>query len=112
MDFRILRKFPKLLCCCAAGVPTDAFMEKGKSWKPSLLEVSHVEAWRVDSWQAMAEQRSTPSDAQPARFCFFTRGCLRPQRDFGHRRGIAAGQVPGSIPGAEPRDRDGEDRRD
>ncbi|CAE6969860.1 Dnah2, partial [Symbiodinium sp. KB8] len=57
MDFRILRKFPKLLCCCAAGVPTDAFMEKGKSWKPSLLEVSHVEAWRVDSWQAMAEQR-------------------------------------------------------
>ncbi|CAE7833216.1 DNAH2, partial [Symbiodinium necroappetens] len=36
MDFRILRKFPKLLCCCA---------------------VSHVEAWRVDSWQAMAEQR-------------------------------------------------------
>eukprot|EP00439_Symbiodinium_sp_Y106_P014607 s1274_g2.t1 len=43
--FRILRKFPKLICCCS---------------------VSHVEAWKVDSWQAMAEQRLNETDCQGA----------------------------------------------
>jgi len=113
MDFCILRKFPKLLCCCAAGVPTDTFMEKGQL-ESAMSEVSHVEAWKVDSWQAMAEQRNTPLKFLKSAdgFCRHsrTRGLagLRP-RDFGHRRGLAAGQVPGSIPGAG-RHRDGEDR--